>query len=952
METRSPERELVELLAEEFAGRYRRGERPPLSEYTARYPEHAEEIRDLFPALLIMEQIAFDSAGAASALAGPSLREQLVEHPERLGDYRILREIGRGGMGIVYEAEQVSLGRRVALKVLPQQLRPNLKQRQRFEREARSAASLHHTNIVPVFGVGEEGGLHYYVMQYIQGMGLDAVLDELRRLRQGMRVSDSMGEAEPTLVSPPNVAAEMMARSLLTGEFERPDVGIEPMSDEAAARKTISAANTASKDRGSTTTAILSAISIILPGQSDEARKSGVPTYWHSVAQIGAQVAEALAYAHQAGVLHRDIKPANLLLDTRGNVWVADFGLAKLDDELALTNTGDVVGTVRYLAPEMFDGEADARSEVYALGLTLYELLAFRPAFEETERSRLMRQILNGAPGRLEKLNPEIPRDLATIVHKAIDRDPRCRYQTARQFAEDLHRFIEDRPIQARRPRLTERLVRWSRRNKGLAAALAVIVALLITGTVASGLAADHYRRLAEEAAEGRRRAERAIEGERRQRYRSNIAAAQSALQLQNIGPARIALDEAPEEYRNWEWRHLRGQLEGARLIIPVWLAWSERRRFVASPAGSEVAVVFGLDHQVRVWDAATGAELVRGSGAEAPRYVYVYSPDGNRLATGSEHHAIHVWDVATGKLLTKLVGHQGPVWAVAFNPDGRRIVSSSEDRTFLLWDATTGRPLAALGSNEGETTAPALFSPDGKWIVTGEGKGIRLWDGMTGRPLGVLGSHEHAITRMAIFPDGRRIASLARDEKVILLWDPATRKRVASLAGHTGLNPWFAISPAGSRLISATWDFPDPSPRLWDALTGQLIKVMAGHTNIVQSIAFSPDGSRVVSGAQDQTAFLWDALTGERIAALLGHSGALGGEFQPGRPVGCHHVGRSDLATLARQDGRADLRLARPHPRGMGRGVHRDRGPGLRDRRLAPRVGHGSGAERDPARA
>ena len=203
MKTPLPTRETVEQLAEEFAERYRRGERPPLSEYTARYPEHADQIRDLFPALVMMEQLAPDSEAAATFLAGSSLRKRLVEHPEQLGDYRILREIGRGGMGVVYEAEQVSLGRHVALKVLPQQLRPNLTQRQRFEREARSAARLHHTNIVPVFGVGEEGGLHYYVMQYIQGLGLDAVLDELRRLRQEKRPSGSMPVDEPTLVSRP-----------------------------------------------------------------------------------------------------------------------------------------------------------------------------------------------------------------------------------------------------------------------------------------------------------------------------------------------------------------------------------------------------------------------------------------------------------------------------------------------------------------------------------------------------------------------------------------------------------------------------------------------------------------------------------------------------------------------------------------------------------------------------
>ncbi len=761
MEPQLPRRETVEQLAEEFAERYRHGERPPLSEYTQRFPEHAEEILDLFPALVIMEQIAPESDSSAPEFPVSSLRNQLVEHPMQLGDYRILREIGRGAMGVVYEAEQVSLGRHVAIKVLPQQLRPNLKQRQRFEREARSAARLHHTNIVPVFGVGEESGLQYYVMQYIQGLGLDAVLDELKCLRRKKPPSGSMSVVEPTLFSRRDVSAEAVARSLLTVELQHPGGGVEPGSDQAAARQVIPAANEAPEDGGSTTTAIQSASSIVLPGQSDDRRKSGVWTYWHSVAQIGSQVAEALAYAHQQGVLHRDIKPANLLLDTRGNVWVTDFGLAKLNDQQTLTNTGDVVGTVRYLAPEMFDGKADARSEVYALGLTLYELLAFRPAFTETDHSRLVRQILTGAPGRLEKVNPEIPRDLATIVHKAIDCDPDCRYQTARQFAEDLHSFIEDRPIKARRPRLPERIVRWSRRNKRLAAALAAIAALLITGTIASGLAAEHFRRLAKEAADGRRRAEQAIVGERWQRYRSNIAAAESALQLQNIGPARIALEEAPKEYRNWEWRHLHSGLEGARLIIPSPRPRSESRLFVASPIGSEVAVWGGSDRRVRVWDTTTGMERVRWSGPEAPRDMYMYSPDGKRLATGSERHAILLWDVATGKLMATLVGHQAAVRSVAFNPDGRRIASSSEDRSFRLWDVATGQSLAILGSNEGEPTAPALFSPDGKWIATGSGREIRLWDGRTGQPLGVLGSHEHTIVRLVIVRDGQAIASL-----------------------------------------------------------------------------------------------------------------------------------------------------------------------------------------------
>src|SRR5262249_4063737 len=191
--------------------------------------------------------------------------------------------------------------------------------------------------------------------------------------------------------------------------------------------------------------------SVVLPGQSGDGRTSQGPTYWHSVAHIGMQVAGALAYAHQQGVLHRDVKPSNLLLDTQGTVWVTDFGLAKVEDQHHLRHSGDVVGTLRYLAPEVFNGKADARSEVYALGLTLYELLALRPAFDEKDRNQLVQQVTTGEPPRLDKLNRAIPRDLVTIVHKAIDRDPARRYQTASELAADLQRFLDNEPIQARR---------------------------------------------------------------------------------------------------------------------------------------------------------------------------------------------------------------------------------------------------------------------------------------------------------------------------------------------------------------------------------------------------------------------------------------------------------------------------------------------------------------------
>src|SRR5262245_24706701 len=443
--------DLLDRLAEEFAERYRRGERPALQEFLDRHPELADDIREMLPAMVEIEQVKEDAA--VKAPAAP-LRQ--------LGDFRILREVGHGGMGVVYEAEQVSLGRHVALKVLTQRTLADDKQRRRFEREARAAGKLHHTNIVPVFGVGDHEGTPYYVMQFIAGKGLDTVLDELRRLR---------GKEPETRDGP---AAEI-ARSMLTGHLAPADgnvtidtasVGPEPPVDSSARQSTVPRSSS----------------SVVLPGTSDVSGSSHVrrPTYWTSVALLGAQVADALEYAHKQGILHRDVKPSNLLLDTRGIVWVTDFGLAKVDDQENLTGTGDLLGTLRYMPPEAFEGKGDGRGDVYSLGLTLYELLALRPAFDEGDRNKLLKQVMAADPPRLRKLDAAIPRDLATVVHKAIDRDPARRYASAGALAADLGRFLRDEPIHARRTSELERLARWARRNPTMAGLLSAVVALLI----------------------------------------------------------------------------------------------------------------------------------------------------------------------------------------------------------------------------------------------------------------------------------------------------------------------------------------------------------------------------------------------------------------------------------------------------------------------------------------
>ncbi|MCH8830294.1 MAG: serine/threonine protein kinase, partial [Planctomycetes bacterium] len=439
------DRDPLEELAEEFVARYRSGERPAVSEFARRRPELADEVRAVFPALLLMEDFASSSSGSqtAQALVVPDKEAP----PEQLGDYRIIREIGRGGMGVVYEAEQIRLQRRVALKVLPHSMLQSENSRKRFLREARSAARLHHTNIVPVFGVGEEQGLHYYAMQFIEGRSLDQVVREL---------SDPAGKGRsglpPGLVGTGMTPRQSPSRLVDHSEVSGNSVG-EPA--ERPANQDPSSADDPA-ELAETAVGRLSQTEVGLRPCRTKLEKSDLETpgfnYWNRVAEIGVQVAEAIEHSHSQGILHRDVKPGNLILDLEGPVWLTDFGLARSgDDEDNVTATGEMVGTLRYSAPEQIEGEEDCRSDVYSLGVTLYELLALKPAFPERSRNKLAQQIMRGETTRLRKLDPRIPRDLETVIHKAIHRDPGALFQTAAEFAADLRRFLNREPIQARR---------------------------------------------------------------------------------------------------------------------------------------------------------------------------------------------------------------------------------------------------------------------------------------------------------------------------------------------------------------------------------------------------------------------------------------------------------------------------------------------------------------------
>ncbi|WP_435011462.1 serine/threonine-protein kinase [Tundrisphaera lichenicola] len=444
------DRDLVEVLAEEFVGRRRRGETPSIEEYAERCPGRADEIRDLFPTIAAMERFKPGSSPARARPGGGITRD-------RLGDYRLVREIGRGGMGVVYEAEQERLGRRVAVKVLPGSAHDDDLPLQRFLREARLAGRLQHGNIVPVFDSGREDHLLYYVMPLIRGVGLDRVIRELRERKI----------AEPDgLARPPEDITEL-ARCLIGRANDRaPETaGGPPTRAALQIRPGDSTPGPAPAPEGPTA------------GGSPRSGNSRL-LFWQGVADVGIQVASALTHAHEAGILHRDIKPANLLIDAQGVVRVTDFGLAKSTELDDLSRSGDLIGTLRYMAPERFHGRSDARSDIYSLGLTLFELATLRPAHEATERAEILRKIAEVGPTRPRELNPEIPSDLETVILKAIETDPEDRYASSRALADDLARFVEGRPILARRTSAAEQLVRWANRNRAMAGLAATSIAL------------------------------------------------------------------------------------------------------------------------------------------------------------------------------------------------------------------------------------------------------------------------------------------------------------------------------------------------------------------------------------------------------------------------------------------------------------------------------------------
>jgi len=858
-------------LADEFLARHRRGEQPAVADYAERCPEHAERIKQLFPMLLTMEAAGADpSLGRTVAPAEPG-GEWAGPRLDRVGGYRLLREIGRGGMGIVYEAEQVALGRHVALKVLPLYAARGGSGLERFRQEAKAAARLHHTNIVPVYEVGQDGDAYFYAMQFIAGQPLDQVLDEVRKFRE----PGGGTEGRPAL--PANVA-----HSLLTGLPMPPPVAEAEPPGQTAPSSAASAAGGA---------------------------------YYRSVARIGIQVAQALDYAHREGVIHRDVKPSNLLLDADGRVWVTDFGLAKTDGS-ALTQTGDIVGTVRYMAPERFNGWSDPRSDVYALGLTLYEMVGLRPAFDAAEQGKLMDQVLHQEPPALRRADPHVPRDLETIIVKAIDREPSRRYQTAAVFGADLQRFLEDRPILARRAGVAERAWRWGKRNPALAAAAALTFFSLLAVTVVSVWFAAAQAKSAAEAkllsvhlSEALTDRDAALKVTRRHAARSALDRAQGLQERGHLHEAMLwlvrAVELAPAEEDDVG-RFARASLASLEADAPALRAlWSPRHPgsvAVAAFSADGTMILTGSEAteaapgEARLWDAATGRALTPPLPHTGSVTQVAISPDGKALLTAGTPQPgqweVRLWDAATGTALTDPLPHPGPVTAVACGPGGKTFLTAGalkpdEPAFARLWQVTGATAAARVLSRPG--VIALAFRGDGKTFVTCGRTGA-----ITAGELSVYDTAQGKETAATTLPYAPTTASFGPDGSVwvggesgeVLAWDPA-RNSVLKLLASAGVEKMkdalagdgvrsnlpsgpretrgavrdLAVSPADD-LTLLTYENLQTGrleTRLWDRARGRWLGLTLPHEAASARSAFSADGRCILTWDHDRPLRVWD---------------------------------------------------------------------------------------------
>ena len=853
---------LVQAL-EEYADAVEAGRPPDLQEFQSRHPAIATQLAECLEGLEFVQAAAAQLAHPASALGGKSTGGAEFWPAEALGDYRIVREVGRGGMGVVYEAVQISLGRRVALKVLPFASALDAKQLQRFKNEAQAAAQLHHQNIVPVYGVGCERGVHYYAMQFIDGQTLSALVGELRARAGRARCGSPAA----------SIALASLADELVSGRWTQdgtggPSGGIGSPSGGTHNQATVSEDRPAIKpgaaresDRAGTSkpTVETTARQTVVAVSGTSTKESA---YFRTVANLGVQAATALEHAHALGIVHRDVKPANLLLDARGILWVTDFGLAHCHTQAGLTMTGDVLGTLRYMSPEQALARRtllDHRTDVYSLGATLYELLTLEPVFDCQERQELLRQIAAEDPRRPRGLNAAIPFELETIVLKALEKDPSERYATAHALADDLSRFLKDEPIRARPPTVVHKIRKWARRHRGVVlTAAAMSTLLLVAVTAVASLAAWRLNGEREATRHQLLLTQRAEADTTDKLWGSYLAQARGGRLTRQPGQRFDSLRAVREALklplpRDRSLDELRAEAIACLCVtddLEVAKGWD------GCPTGTRGWAIDDAferyargDNQgnVSVRRIADDRELLRLPGDGSQLNVYgglEFSPDGRFLH--------QVWPVDGG--------HRARLWRLdqappivaldddhinlSFRSDSRQFAAAYPDGSLRIFDTETAREVRRFANILPQADATLRWNPRlGQLALLTRTvcRVIEVDSGEIVRDISVPGGGNW----IDWHPVGQVLAISSDDLKIYLYEVARGRLVLPPLEGHKRSGVIIRFNHAGDRLVSNDWA---GILRLWDTRTGRQLLAQPGYGTC---LAFSRD-DRLLAGEVD----------------------------------------------------------------------------------------------------
>lgn len=673
--------ELDQLITEYF-DLQREGRAPAPNDFIASHPEHEHALRVVLPGASLLDQL-----GKRAEDATPFSRSG-----ERLGEYKLLGILGRGGMGVVYEAVQEALDRPVALKVLPASRVIDRKSRERFMREAQAAASLQHPGIVPVYGVGEADGQVYYAMQRIDGVPLDLLTAAVR--------GDSVSSESSLILE----RAVTLAAKLRAGRLD----GSSSKALQQGASSS-SAENLSSQEVPS---------SAVVPGIKGR-------SWMENCVRIALQAAEALSYAHSRGVLHRDVKPSNLMLDDDGRVFVTDFGLCKTADNSSLTAAGDVVGTLRYVPPERFQGRDDARGDVYGIGLILYELLCGRPAFPQKNRAELVQAVTLQSPPRPRKINGDIPEDLERIVQAATAKLPEERYASTEALIADLTAFLAGRPIQARAPGKFYLAKLFARRNRALVATAAGAMALITASAIFYVLS---LRGLVSEL-------EAAQVNVRRARFHADIGEASNAILGHHESLAQRHLNLVPDGERDWLWHTIDARVNTALLVVDP----EETEVLDASVDGAEERIAILRATSVKVHRLDDGEELAALPVEAATLVEFVPGLEAVILA-GAAGALPVVTTLPSEERESAVEGLRAAVIqhdfrdVVSMDSSASHLVLGASDGRVMLWQPEAPEKSLVFQCASDSGAKVALFGSDGRAVHAARGNELTVCGPAPGR--------------------------------------------------------------------------------------------------------------------------------------------------------------------------------------------------------------------------